>query len=210
MTAQQRKLIAAIYARVSTEDQSYQMQLDEVRGYAERMGWDVVEYPEKMSSVKKRPVLDRLMNDARLKKIDVVLVWKLDRFGRSLGNLIQNIMLLDSYGVRFVAVTQGIDTDSKNPTSRLLLHILGAVAEFERTIIVERVRSGMAAARKAGKHCGRPTKIWRRDKALEMRNAGKSWREIAHAMGVPEASVRRGLKSASKGILPGAAGRVAS
>lgn len=102
-----RQLTAAIYARVSSEDQNYQMQLVEVRQYAERMGWLVVEYAEKMSSVKKRPVLDRMMTDARLKKIDVVLVWKLDRFGRSLANLVQNILLLDTYGVRFVAVTQG-------------------------------------------------------------------------------------------------------
>src|SRR5947209_10921614 len=167
-----KSLKAAIYARVSTEDQNYEMQLVEVRQYAERMGWEVVEYTEKMSAVKKRPVLDRLMDDARLKKIDIVLVWKLDRFGRSLSNLIQNILLLDGYGVRFIAVTQGIDSDSKNPTSRLMIHILGAVAEFERSIIVDRVKSGMAEAKRKGKHCGRPVKIWRRDHALDLKEQG--------------------------------------
>lgn len=193
--------IAAIYARVSSLDQNYGLQLAEVRGYAERMGWRVVEYCEKASAVKKRPVLDKLMDDARLKKIDVVLVWKLDRFGRSLSNLIGNILLLDSYAVRFVAVTQGIDTDSKNPTSRLMIHILGAVAEFERSIIVDRVRSGMAEAKRRGDHCGRPVKIWRRDIALELQKQGMSTRAIARQMGVPEASVRRALKSAPKGSI---------
>lgn len=194
-----KQLTAAIYARVSSEDQNYQMQLVEVRQYAERMGWNVVEYAEKMSAVKKRPVLDKLMDDARLKKVDIVLVWKLDRFGRSLANLIGNILLLDGYGVRFIAVTQGIDTDSKNPTSRLMIHILGAVAEFERSIIVERVRSGMAEAKRKGKHCGRPRSAWSRIKARELREQGHSWREIARKLSVPEASVRRALKTASKG-----------
>lgn len=199
-----RKLTAAIYARVSSEDQNYQMQLVEVRQYAERMGWEIVEYTEKMSSVKKRPVLDRLMNDARLKKVDVVLVWKLDRFGRSVKNLVDNILLLDSYGVRLISVTQGIDTDQKNPTSRLLIHILAAVAEFERAIIVERVTAGMKEAKRAGKHCGRPTKIWRRDHALELQKKGLSLRQISAELGIPLTSVRRGLKSVPKGILNGA------
>jgi len=192
-----KSLKAAIYARVSTEDQNYEMQLVEVRQYAERMGWEVVEYTEKMSAVKKRPVLDRLMDDARLKKIDIVLVWKLDRFGRSLSNLIQNILLLDGYGVRFIAVTQGIDSDSKNPTSRLMIHILGAVAEFERSIIVDRVKSGMAEAKRKGKHCGRPVKIWRRDHALDLKEQGLSTRAIALKLGIPETSVRRVLKRAA-------------
>lgn len=195
------KPTAAIYARVSTDDQNPQMQLSEVRSYAKRQGWKVVEYVDKgISGTKRsRPGLDACMEAARLKKVDVVLVWKLDRFGRSLSNLIENILLLDSYGVRFVAVTQGIDTDSKNPTSRLLLHILGAIAEFERSMIVERVKSGMAAAKRNGKHCGRPKGIWRRDQARNLRAQGLSWREISKKIGVPEASIRRALQTASKG-----------
>lgn len=194
-----KQLTAAIYARVSTEDQNADMQLTEVRQYAGRMGWSVVEYAEKMSSVKKRPVLDKLMDDCRLKKIDVVLVWKLDRFGRSMKNLVDNILLLDSYGVRFVGVTQGIDTDQKNPTSRLMIHILAAVAEFERSIIVDRVTAGMREAKRKGKHCGRPKGAWSRSHARELRESGWSWREISRKLNVPEASIRRALKSASKG-----------
>lgn len=191
-----KKLTAAIYARVSTDEQNVDMQLAEVRGYAERQGWDVVEYIDKgVSGTKRsRPGLDACMEAARLKKVDLVLVWKLDRFGRSLSNLIDNILLLDSYKVRFISVTQGIDTDVKNPTSRLMIHILGAVAEFERSIIVDRVKSGMAAAKRKGKHCGRPRGCWSRIKAVELREAGQSWREIAKVLGVPEASVRRALK----------------
>jgi putative DNA-invertase from lambdoid prophage Rac len=192
-------ITAAIYARVSTEDQNTDMQLTEVRLYAERMGWHVVEYAEKMSAVKKRPVLDKLMDDARLRKVDVVLVWKLDRFGRSVSNLINNVLLLEQYGVRFIATTQGLDTDAKSPTSKLLLHILASVAEFERSMIVDRVRSGMSSAKRAGKHCGRPVKIWRRDHALELKSQGMSTRQIAVKLGIPETTVRRVLKSAPKG-----------
>jgi DNA invertase Pin-like site-specific DNA recombinase len=173
------------------------MQLDEVRAYAERQGWHVVEFIDKgVSGTKaKRPGLDACMDAARLKKIDLVLVWKLDRFGRSLKNLIDNILLLDGYGVRFVSVTQGIDTDNKNPTSRLLIHILGAVAEFERSIIVDRVRSGMKAAKRSGKNVGRPRGVWSRIQAAELRESGMSWREISKKLGVPQASIRRALQA---------------
>jgi putative DNA-invertase from lambdoid prophage Rac len=196
-----KKLTAAIYARVSTDDQNADMQLAEVRQYAGRQGWDVVEFVDKgVSGMKRsRPGLDACMEAARLKKIDVVLVWKLDRFGRSLSNLIENVLLLDSYGVRFISVTQGLDTDLKNPTSRLMMHILGAVAEFERSMIVDRVRSGMASAKRAGKHCGRPKSVWNRIHAQNLRDEGYSWREISKKLGVPQASIRRALQSVSKG-----------
>src|SRR5882724_548491 len=96
-------LKAAIYARVSSEDQSYEMQLSEIREYAERMKWETTEYREKMSAAKARPVLAQLMQDARLKKIDIVLVYKLDRFGRSVSDIINNILILDQHGVRLIA-----------------------------------------------------------------------------------------------------------
>jgi putative DNA-invertase from lambdoid prophage Rac len=194
------KMPAAIYARVSDDTQNYEMQLTEVRDYAQRMGWaGAVEYTEKMSAGKSRPVLARLMADARLRKIDAVLVWKLDRFGRSVSNIIENILLLDSFGVRLIAVTQGIDTDQKSPANRLMIHILAAVAEFERSMIIDRVRSGMAQAKREGKHCGRPRPIWRRDEAVKLRAKGLSFRTIAAKIGQPESSIRRALKSAPKG-----------
>jgi putative DNA-invertase from lambdoid prophage Rac len=184
---------AAIYVRVSTSDQSHDMQTTELRGYAERMGWTIVQYAEKASSVKKRPVLDQLMRDARARKIDVVLVWKLDRFARSLTQLMDNITLLDSAGVRFICTTQGIDTDKQNPAGRLMMQIFGAFAEFERSLIVERVRAGMAEAKRQGKHCGRPVPIWDRFEAFELRRAGMSFRAIAARIRIPEASIRRAL-----------------
>src|SRR4051794_1071384 len=118
-------MTAAIYARVSSEDQHCEMQLTELHGYAERNGWSVVEYVEKESGKAgvKRPVLDQLIADARMKRFDVVVVWKLDRFGRSLRDLIEHIQTLDSMGIRFVAPNQGIDTDNRSPIGKLLLHI---------------------------------------------------------------------------------------
>jgi putative DNA-invertase from lambdoid prophage Rac len=191
-----RTQTAAIYVRVSTNDQKVDMQSTEVRAYAERMGWTVVEYSDKMSGSKtRRPGLDRLMDDARLRKVDIVLVWKMDRFGRSLKDLITNLLLLDGYGVRFISVTQGIDTDKQNPASRFMMHILAAVAEFERGIIVERVRAGVAEAQRKGKHCGRPKRIFRRDEALELRKTGASLRAIAKALGVPTMTVADALRS---------------
>lgn len=204
-------LTAAIYVRVSTQEQSNDMQFSELREYAARMGWtSVVEYVEKGSSVKKRPVLERLMADARMRKFDIVLVWKLDRFARSLQQLVANIQLLDSFGVRFIAATQNVDTDQRNPASRLMLHILGAVAEFERGLIVERVKAGVAqhradyAAGRVGKEkhtrsgkdlpSGRPKRIFRRDLAAQMREEGKSFRTIARELGVPLATVADALR----------------
>jgi putative DNA-invertase from lambdoid prophage Rac len=188
------QITAAIYVRVSTVDQNDDLQFQELREYAGRMKWRVVEYVEKVSSVKKRPELNRMMDDARHRKFDVVIVWKLDRFARSLRQLIDNIQLLDSYGVRFIAATQGIDTDKNNPASRLMLHILGAVAEFERGLITERVRAGVKEAQRRGKHCGRPKRIYRRDHLVKLRASGLSLRAIAAQTGLPLTTVADALR----------------
>jgi putative DNA-invertase from lambdoid prophage Rac len=191
-----KTLVAGLYVRVSTSDQKHDLQLAELRAYADRMGWRVIEYAEKISGVaKKRPVLERLMDDARLRKLDVVLVWKLDRFGRSLSQLIENIMLLEGYGARFIAVTQNLDTDKQNPAGRLMLHIFGAVAEFERSLIVERVRAGVNEAKRQGKHCGRPSRVFRRDEALRMRASGASLRAISKELGVALSTLADALRS---------------
>lgn len=184
---------AAIYARVSTTDQHCEVQLRELREYIKRRaGWkNAGEYVDSGFSGSKasRPALDKLMRDASDRQIDVVLVWKLDRFGRSVLNLSQQLQQLASYGVRFIATTQSIDTDAANPTSRLLLHILSAVAEFEREIIRERTRSGLARAREMGKQLGRPQRVFRRDLVEELRGQGVSWRAIAARLGVPVSTV---------------------
>jgi len=191
-------MIAALYARVSTTDQNCAMQLTELREYAARSGWRVVEYIDQgISGAKRsRPALDRLMADARARKFDFVLVWKMDRFGRSLSHFLEAVQQLDSWGVGFIAHTQGIDTRKSSPAARLLMHIFAAFAEFERDIIVERVKAGVAHAKRQGKHCGRPRRVFRREQALEMRSRGMSFRAIARELCVPESTVRLALRSA--------------
>ncbi len=115
---------AAIYARVSTGDQNCEMQLRELREYLSRRGWETAgEYVDSGFSGAKtgRPQLDRLISDARQRRFDAVVVWKLDRWGRSLAHLVQSIQELSALGIRFVAVTQNIDTDESNPMARLLM-----------------------------------------------------------------------------------------
>src|SRR6202011_2857800 len=140
----------AIYARVSTNDQDCGMQLRELRDYCQRRGWAIAgEYVDTggRGAQASRPQLDGLMKDARQRRFDAVLVWKLDRWGRSLIQSLQSVQELASMGVRFIAITQNIDTDESNPMSRFMLHIFGAFAEFEREMIRERTLTGVRAAR---------------------------------------------------------------
>ena len=191
-------LKAAIYARVSTTDQNCEMQVRELREYAERRGWVVSdEYVDTGWSGAKasRPELDRLMRDAALRRFDAVLVYKLDRFGRSVRNCLDGIEALRVHGVRFLAVSQSIDTDESNPTARLLLHILASVAEFERELIRERVRAGVRSAKHKGKQFGRRRVVFDRSKATEMHASGASLREIAAALEVGRGTVHRFLLS---------------
>lgn len=184
---------AAIYARVSTTDQNCELQLRELREYVSRRGWEPAgEYVDAGVSGTKasRPALDRLMAAAAHRDLDCVLVWKIDRFGRSVLHLSQQLAALTTYGVRFLAVSQAIDTDASNPSSRLLLTILAGVAEFEREIIRERTLSGVRAARARGKVLGRPRRVFRRDYVAALREQGRSWRAIATELGVPVSTLR--------------------
>jgi len=191
---------AAVYARVSTVDQNCQMQLHELAEFSARSGWETIEYIDQgVSGAKRsRPALDRLLADARLRRFDVVVCWKLDRFGRSMLDLIENIRELDKLGIRFIAPTQGIDTDQKSPTGRLILHILAALAEFERGMIVERTRAGVAEAQRQGKHCGRPRRVFRRDEAVQLRAEGLSWTAISSQLGLPVSTIRDALRKVSR------------
>src|SRR6516225_11427908 len=148
----------AIYARVSTTNgQSLEMQLSDLREYASRRGWKVfAEYVDNgVSGAKEsRPELNRLMADAHRRHFDVVLCWKVDRFGRSLKHLVNVLADLDSYGIAFVSLRDNLDLST--PSGRLMFQIIGAMAEFERELIQERVRSGIKAARARGKRLGRP------------------------------------------------------
>src|SRR5262249_50272216 len=153
---------------------------------------------------------NRLMGDAMARKFDCLLVWKLDRFGRSLVDCLNNIRTLEDYVIRFIAVTQGLDTDQRNPASRFLLHVLGAAAEFERSLIRERTQAGRLryrqdyAAGKVGKTVysrsgknlaiGRPRRIFNHDRVIEMHNAGATIRAIAKQLGVGVGTVARTLR----------------
>jgi len=191
-------LKVATYSRVSTSDQHCELQVHELREYAARRGWTVVEeYVDTGISGAKasRPELDRLMREASRRAFDVVLVYKLDRFGRSVRNCLDGISALRTHGVRFLAVSQNIDTDENNPTARLMLHILAAVAEFERELIRERVASGVANARRQGKRLGRPRRVFDLGRALELRQQGLSFPKIAQELGVGLGTVVRSIRA---------------
>lgn len=184
----------ALYARVSTSDQNCQLQISELRDYVAKRGndWQIAgEYIDAGVSGAKasRPELNRLMADARKRRFDAVLVWKLDRWGRSVIDSIKNIQELRSLGVRFLAVTQNIDTDESNAMSGFLIVVLSAFAEMERQLIIERTVLGVRAARAAGKTLGRPKRVFHRDEALRLRAEGRSWRAIGKELGVPFSTV---------------------
>jgi len=188
----------ALYARVSTTDQDCAMQLSELRRYVEARGWEVCgEFIDHGYSGKngKRPALQRCLTAAKSRHCDAVAVWKLDRWGRTVRQLVNDIADLDSADVRFISLQDGIDTDKKNPNSRLMMHIFAAFAEFERAIINERVNAGVRYAKehgtRSGNPIGRPKRIFNRDQIREMRAAGKSYGEIQKATGVPVTTIRR-------------------
>ena len=159
---------AAIYVRVSTDKQTVENQLRELRQIAERRGWEVVkEYDDAGISGSKgrndRPGLDEMLKDAQRRRFDVVMAWAIDRLGRSLIDLLSTIQQLETCGVDLYLDQQAIDTTT--PTGRLMFQITGAFAEFERSMIRQRIRAGLRRAVEAGKQLGRP-KI---DPALEKR-----------------------------------------
>jgi DNA invertase Pin-like site-specific DNA recombinase len=178
---------AAVYARVSTVDQTCENQLLDLRRYCAARGWGVVEYVDTgVSGAKdRRPALDRLMQDACQRRVDVVVCWRLDRFGRNLRSLLTSIEELNAAGVSFVSMGENIDTAS--PTGRLLLSIMGSFAEFERERVRERIHAGLARARRQGQKLGR-----RRERISErdlQRVGGLSVREAAKVLGVPASRI---------------------
>jgi DNA invertase Pin-like site-specific DNA recombinase len=188
---------AAIYARVSTlNGQSPEMQLAELREYASRRGWNVFsEYVDigVSGSKESRPELNRLMADAHRRQIDIVLVWKTDRFGRSLRHLVNALGDLDSYGVAFVSLRDNLDLST--PSGRLMFQIIGAMAEFERSLIQERVRAGLANSKRKGQILGRPKRAVDREQILQLKSQGHSLRQIATSLGVGYGTVRSRLQN---------------
>ena len=184
----------ALYARVSTSNghQDPEMQLAELREYAGRRGWEIVgEYTDQgvSGSKESRPELNRLMTDAHRRRFDAILVWKIDRFGRSLKHLVNALADLGAYGVAFISLRDNLDLST--PTGRLMFQIIGAMAEFERALIQERVKAGLRNARAKGKRLGRPRRVVDVSRIADLRASGASWRAIAHELGVGIATLYR-------------------
>ena len=172
-------------------DQNCERQLRELREYCTGHHWTISREYVDTDWGCSRPEFDRLMKDAAQHWFDVVLVWKLDRFGRSVRHSIQQLGALSSCGIRFLATGQGFDTGQGNPTSRMLLLIMTAVADFEREMIRERVKAGIDAAKHKGAKFGRPEVVFDRKKAIAMRRRGLSLRAIAAKLGVGKGAVER-------------------
>lgn len=185
-SGQPKALRIALYARVSTTHggQSPDMQLWEMREYCNRRNWIIAgEYVDRISGLKdSRPGLNRLFQDATQRKFDAVLVWKLDRFGRSLRHLINSLAELEALGVMFVSLKDSLDLST--PAGRLTCHVLSCMSQFEASLARERVISGLKHARAIGKRLGRPRKPADSARINSLRASGHSWREVARMLGL--------------------------
>ena len=198
MSAREQKTVA-LYARVSTADQNCEMQLDDLRRFAGQRFGRAYEYVDVgvSGTERRRPRLDSLLKDAHKCRFDVVLVWKFDRFARSVKHLVDSLEEFRALGINFISYTEGIDTTT--PSGELLFHIMGAVAQFERDLIAERVRAGIAHAQAIGKHIGRPRAPVDAERVIALRGEGKSLRRIAKTLAVPVSRVRRTLTQKTSG-----------
>ena len=190
----------ALYARVSTvNNQDPEMQLAELREYAGRRGWQIVEEftDQGVSGCKEsRPALNRLMSDACRRRFDAVLVWKIDRFGRSLKHLVNALAELAALGVAFVSLRDNLDLST--PSGRLMFQIIGAMAEFERALIQERVRAGIKNARAKGRQLGRPRVIVDASRIAALRARGNSWSQVQAELGVSKGTAQRAFAGLPK------------
>jgi len=173
----------AVYGRVSTNKQECETQLRDLREYAAQRGFEVIEeYVDRLTGMKdSRPALNRLMLDAKQRKFDAVLVWKLDRWGRSLQHLVNSLAELQALGVQFISFRDGLDLTT--PAGRLQFHTIAAMAEFERSLIVERIKAGLRRARREGKQLGRPVADVDMSKVRKLQASGMSLRAIAATVG---------------------------
>ena len=180
----------AIYARVSTNNgQDPELQLRELREYCQRRNWQIGhEYVDVgISGAKeRRPELDKLLADAHRRRFDAVVVWRFDRFARSVSHLLRALESFRSQGIEFISLSEQVDTST--PTGKMVFTVLGAVAELERSLIAERVRAGLRNARAKGRKLGRPRKISSADAVVRLRNEGASWRAIGRKLGVSAAT----------------------
>jgi len=183
----------ALYARVSTlNGQDPEMQLRELREYCGRRGWTVSgEYVDCgiSGSKERRPQLDRLLMVCRKRQVDAVVVYRYDRFARSLRQLVNALEEFRSLGIDFVSLHEGVDTFT--PNGRLVFGIFATIAEFERELIRDRVRSGLASARAKGKRLGRPRADVNGTQIARLRDSGASWRAVAQQLGISVRTARR-------------------
>jgi DNA invertase Pin-like site-specific DNA recombinase len=185
---------AALYMRVSTLDQHPETQLYDLRQMAQQRGYQIVEeYTDRISGAKaKRPGLDAMMRDARRGRFDVVLVWASDRIARSVKHFLDVLDELNRLNIEFISFREQIDTGG--PLGRAVVVIIGAIAELERNLIVERVRAGMRRAKLEGRHIGRKPLVLDRDAILRDRQRGQSLGQLAKSYLVSRATIHRVLK----------------
>ena len=192
---------AAIYARVSTANngQDPRVQTRELQEYCQRRGWTVAgEYVDVgISGTKeKRPELDRLLADAHRRRFDAVVVWRFDRFARSVSHLLRALENFQALGIEFVSLSEQLDTST--PTGKMVFTVLGAVAELERSLIVERVKAGLRNARAKGKTLGRPKKVVDARRIAALRAQGRSWSEICRELSLTKGTAQRAFHSLPK------------
>ena len=186
----------AIYARVSTKDQSCELQLRDLRIYCKARGFEAVrEYVDEGQSGAKdsRPELNKLMDDARKRQFDAIVVWRFDRFARSTKHLLLALEEFRSLGIQFISYQENIDTS--NALGQAIFVIVSAVAQLERDLIRERVSAGIRNARANGKKLGRPKSAVDRERILELKEQGRSLRQIATTLGIGYGTVRDRLNS---------------
>lgn len=181
----------ALYLRVSSKGQKLDSQDVELRRYCKRRGWTkLATYSDKISSTKARPGLDGLLEDVRKGKVERVVVYALDRLGRSLSNLCSILDQLNKHSVGLVVASQSIDTSTRDAAANLQLNVLSAVCQFEREMIVQRVRAGLNAAKERGVKLGRPESEHKRSQeVLDLKAKGMGIREISRELDMAVSSV---------------------
>jgi DNA invertase Pin-like site-specific DNA recombinase len=189
-----------LYARVSTAKggQNPEMQLWEMREYCQRRGWDIVEeYVDRVPGFKdSRPGLNKLMRDAAQRKIDGVLTWKLDRFGRSLRHVVTAIGELHAAGVSFFSLKDCLDFST--PAGRLMFHVISSMSEFEASLIRERIITSLKHCKAKGVRLGRPRKLVDVPRIVALRESGASWRTIARTLGLSVGTIHAAAQASKK------------
>jgi DNA invertase Pin-like site-specific DNA recombinase len=191
---------AALYARVSTYNgQDPTMQTRELKEYCERRSWSIAgEYVDiGVSGTKEeRLELNRLVRDAHRRRFDAIVVWKFDRFARSVSHLLRALETFKALGIEFVSLSEQVDTST--PTGKMVFTVLGAVAELERSLIVERVKAGLRNAKAKGKRLGRPRSVLDAKRIATLRAQGFGWKQIASDLGVGVGTIYRFAGEGSK------------